>query len=35
MSGRRPARRRVGARRRRSGLECEVLLEGFADFDPC
>jgi hypothetical protein len=25
---------RVGARRR-SGLEGEVVLRGFADFDPC
>jgi len=33
MSGRRPARR-TGARRKR-GLESEVLLKGFIDFDPC
>ena len=34
MSGRRRARGRVGARRRR-GSEGEVVLQGFADFDPC
>jgi hypothetical protein len=34
MSGRRPARRRAGVRRRR-GLEDEILAWGFADFDPC
>jgi hypothetical protein len=34
MSGRRPARRRAGARRKR-GLEGEVELRGFVDADPC
>jgi hypothetical protein len=34
MPAGRPARRRVGARRRRD-LESEVVLKGFADFDPC
>jgi hypothetical protein len=35
MTAGRSARRRVGARRRRRGLEGEVVLQGFADFDPC
>ncbi len=34
MTAGRPARRRTGARKRR-GLEDEVVLRGFADFDPC
>ncbi len=34
MNAGRSARRRAGARRRR-GLEGEVVLQGFADFDPC
>jgi hypothetical protein len=37
MGGRvwgRPARRKVGARRR-SGLEGGVIPQGFTDFDPC
>jgi hypothetical protein len=37
MGGRvwgRPARRKVGARRRR-GLEDEILARGFIDADPC
>jgi hypothetical protein len=34
MTAGKPARRRAGARRRR-GLEGEVELRGFADFDPC
>jgi hypothetical protein len=34
MTAGRPARRKVGARRRR-GLEGEVMLKGFIDADPC
>jgi hypothetical protein len=34
MTVRRPARRRVRARKRR-GLEDEVELRGFIDADPC
>ncbi len=34
MTAGRPARRRARARRRR-GLEGEVVLKGFIDFDPC
>jgi hypothetical protein len=34
MTAGRSAKRRVGARRRR-GSEGEVVLQGFADFDPC
>jgi hypothetical protein len=34
MTAGRPAKRRAGARRR-SGLEGEVLLEGFIDVDSC
>jgi hypothetical protein len=33
MTGRRPARRRAGAHRRR-GLEDEILARGFIDADP-
>jgi hypothetical protein len=34
MTAGRPDRRKVGARRRR-GLEDEVMLRGFINFDPC
>jgi hypothetical protein len=34
MTAGRPARRKVGARRRR-GLDGEVVLRSFIDFDPC